>query len=238
MLGQSKAAIRLKQMRKQTGLTVRQVADALGKPHSTYAGYEDRFKKDHLPIGLVKELVKIFGVHGVPEDDILQLGGVGKRHKEYGGRHSESLLEKLHIIAELDARFGAGSNHGLQEILVKLEGEAVVAEHGFPAAGFRETYGAPADRVRIVEVVGDSNIPDLWPGQKVMVDTGDLNPSPPGMFVLWDGIGLVIKQVEYIPNSEPPAVRISSRNKHYEPYERTMEEAHIQGRVIGRWGRM
>jgi len=76
------------------------------------------------------------------------------------------------------------------------------------------------------------------PGEKVMADVGDRSPSPPGIFVLWDGLGIVLKRVEYIPFSDPPTVRISSDNQRYEPYERTLEEAHILARVIGRWGRM
>jgi hypothetical protein len=38
-----------------------------------------------------------------------------------------------------------------------------------------------------------------------------------------------------LPHSEPPRVRISSDNGKYDAYERTLEEAYIQGRVIGQW---
>jgi hypothetical protein len=44
----------------------------------------------------------------------------------------------------------------------------------------------------------------------VLVDLGRRSPTPPGIFVLHDGMGLVAKRLEYIPNSDPPRVRIIS----------------------------
>ncbi len=59
------------------------------------------------------------------------------------------------------------------------------------------------------------------------------SPVPPGIFVLHDGIGLVAKRLEHIPNSDPPAMRVISDNPIYGPYERTADEIHIVGRI--RW---
>lgn len=77
--------------------------------------------------------------------------------------------------------------------------------------------------------------PDLPAGTRVVVDTSDKVPTPPGVFVVWDGLGLVAKRIEHIPFSEPPRIKLSSDNPKYSPYEVTLEEAHIQGRVMGRW---
>lgn len=60
-----------------------------------------------------------------------------------------------------------------------------------------------------------------------------LAENPPGIFVLDDGMGLVAKRLEHIPNSDPPAVRVISDNGFYSPYERTADEIHIVGRI--RW---
>ena len=46
-------------------------------------------------------------------------------------------------------------------------------------------------------------------------------------------MGLVAKRLEHIANSDPPAVRVISDNKHYPEYERTADEIHIVGRI--RW---
>jgi hypothetical protein len=51
--------------------------------------------------------------------------------------------------------------------------------------------------------------------------------------VLHDGIGLVAKWLEHIPNSDPPRVKIVSANDRYAPYERLVDEMNIVGRI--RW---
>jgi SOS-response transcriptional repressor LexA len=70
------------------------------------------------------------------------------------------------------------------------------------------------------------------------VHVGRTEPSPPGVFILFDGIGLVAKRLEFLEGSEPPTVRISSSNPSYPPYERTVDEVTIIGRVVGRWERL
>lgn len=90
----------------------------------------------------------------------------------------------------------------------------------------------PAD-LRIMHVEGDSMMPTLHDGDIVLVDTGRRIPTPPGIFVLHDGMGLVAKRLEHIPNSDPPRVRIVSDNACYSPYERLAEETNIVGRI--RW---
>ena len=74
-----------------------------------------------------------------------------------------------------------------------------------------------------------------YPTQRILVDAGDTKPSPPGIFVVWDGLGLVVRRVALLPDIDPARVKITSDNPKYDPSERTVDEAHIQGRVIGQW---
>ncbi len=97
-----------------------------------------------------------------------------------------------------------------------------------------QTTAGPAD-VRIIRIYGDSMAPMFQPGDRVLVDLSDTMPSPPGVFVLWDGLGIVVKRVEFIPYSEPKMVRLVSANQAYESYERPLETIHINGRVIAKW---
>ena len=75
--------------------------------------------------------------------------------------------------------------------------------------------------------------PTLLDGDTVLVDMNQKSPLPPGIFVLHDGMGLVVKRLEHIPNSDPPAVRVISDNSLYSAYERTADEVNIIGRI--RW---
>jgi hypothetical protein len=43
-------------------------------------------------------------------------------------------------------------------------------------------------------------------------------PSPPGIFILDDGVGLVAKRIEIIPNTTPRILRNSSENSALSSY--------------------
>ena len=86
-------------------------------------------------------------------------------------------------------------------------------------------------KLRIMHVEGDSMMPTLQNEDIVLVDTGRRIPSPPGIFVLHDGMGLVAKRLEHIPHSDPPMVKIISDNNRYTPYECTADEVNIVGRI-------
>lgn len=145
-----------------------------------------------------------------------------------GSRASEAGDGPMVPIVELDVRAGAGGG--------ALNSEELEAGHWqLPGDLVRSVTTAPTTALKILTVYGDSMEPEFRPGQRVMVDTSDQMPSPPGVFVAWDGLATVIKRVEFVPHSDPPKVRFSSDNPRYQPYERTLEEAHIRGRVIGRW---
>jgi len=218
----SPAARKLKQLRQRAGLSIREVAHALGMEHgSSYQHYEDRFRKPHLPLDLMRKLAPILAKGGVEAPELLALAGVDARA---AGEGEANMLR----IDELDVRAGAGAG------LVGTP-ERVVAEWQVPTGIVRGYSTAPAAELRIITVIGDSMEPTLLPGQRVLVDTGDRMPSPPGIFVVWDGLGLVVKRVQLLAHSEPPRVKIASDNTKYDAYERTLDEAYIQGRVIGQW---
>jgi phage repressor protein C with HTH and peptisase S24 domain len=71
-------------------------------------------------------------------------------------------------------------------------------------------------------------MPTLHDRDIVLVDLGRRTPTPPGVFVLYDGNA---KRVEHIPNSDPPRVHIISDNSLYKPYEGSGERINIIGRT-------
>ena len=90
---------------------------------------------------------------------------------------------------------------------------------------------APPNALRVISVLGDSMLPTLCDGDRIMVDTSHRTPSPPGLYVLWDGTGLVTKRVTVIPG-DPPQVRLHSDNQLYSPYDCHPDEINIVGRVV------
>ncbi|WP_406586421.1 helix-turn-helix transcriptional regulator [Asaia lannensis] len=92
------------------------------------------------------------------------------------------------------------------------------------------------DSLAVIRVAGDSMEPDYTAGERVLVDRSHVLPSPPGVYVLWDGLGLVLKRVEVIFGTQDPVmIRISSINPAYSSYDRALSEVHINGRVVGKW---
>jgi len=220
---------RLKQLRQRAGLSIREVAHALGMEHgSSYQHYEDRFRKPLLPLELAQRLVPIFGAKGIDAAELYALAGVdGSGARALGVKGDDTASGTLRID-ELDVRASAGDG-------LTGEGEKIVGAWRVPTEVVRFYSTAPADELRIITVMGDSMEPTLQPGQRLLIDTGDKTPSPPGIFIVWDGLGLVVKRVQVIAHSEPTRVKITSDNPKYEAYERTLAEAYIQGRVIGQW---
>lgn len=54
--------------------------------------------------------------------------------------------------------------------------------------------------------------PTLESGDRVLVSNADRLPSPPGLFTLWDGFGVVVKRIEHLLNSDPLTLSIASDN--------------------------
>jgi len=239
MAAVSAASRKLKALRSRAGLSIRQVAQALGMEYgSSYQHYEDRFKKPLLPLELVLKLVPLFAPSGIDPAELYALAGVdGSGAAPAGTGAAAAALAaasrdssgRMLKIGELDVRASAGSGE------LSGDNEKIIAEWQVPSGMVRQYSTAPAHELRIITVMGDSMEPTLLPGQRILVDTGDRTPSPPGIFVVWDGLGLVVKRLQVVPHSDPPRVRIGSDNGKYEPYERTLSEAYIQGRVIGQW---
>lgn len=145
---------------------------------------------------------------------------------------------KSEAIPEVDVRGGMGGggvamafNH-TDEHGNTVAVDDVKAAWDLPTEYLRHELRVSAAEARIIEVQGDSMEPTLRPGDRVMVNLGDKRPSPPGVFAVWDGFGVVVKRIEPIPNSDPPTLRLISDNDRHGVYERTLDEVNIIGRVV------
>ena len=144
-------------------------------------------------------------------------------------------------ISEIDVKGGAG--FGGEAMLVNITSEsgetistdAVKGTWHFPPEYLSEMR-VRAKRVRIIEIFGDSmRRPDgggLHSGDRVMIDLADVNPTPPGIFALWDGFGIVVKRLERVMRSDPPAIHVISDNPSHPATILTYDEVNIVGRVI------
>ena len=84
----------------------------------------------------------------------------------------------------------------------------------------------------MITVDGDAMEPLPSSGDRLLIDATQRVPVPPGIFVVWGGMGLVAKRIEHVPHSEPPEVVIMSVNPEYASYERLAEEVRVAGRAV------
>lgn len=192
-------------------------------------------------IDTLKALARVTGIH-IDEltGEHLPAGvtrGPSPLHKSQKTKPEQLHLD-LRAIPEIDVRAGAGMGGESPLEAFSPNGRDVVAHDAIighwqmPDEYLSSELRAVARHVRIIAVEGDSMSPTLMSGDRVMVDTRRRIPSPPGVFAIWDGLGVCVKRIELIHGSEPPTVRIISDNGLHATYERTADEANIIGRVI------
>lgn len=128
----------------------------------------------------------------------------------------------------------AGMGHGGLE---QVEG----GESGFVPAEFTNGYWSFPEPIRqrfnnmskthALPVIGDSMSPTLIDGAIVFVDTTHTMPSPPDLYAVDYGDGLMVKRIELVPRSKKVRV-ISDNTDRYASYEMPRTDLHVFGRVV------
>lgn len=163
---------------------------------------------------------KMARISGALEVALPSLLGIEEITTPYEGEFSEYAV----ISSMLATSFGnAGSM-----IVEEKKGEPYYFRRSWVA----DRLKTEPENLRMIFVEGDSMEPTLCQTDMVLVDITKQTPSPSGIFVLFDGMGLVAKRLEYLAQSKPPSVRILSDNPQYHSYECTIDETEIIGRVV------
>lgn len=179
--------------------------------------------------------------HGDEDTDSANAGGarsVAVEAPPHDNGKASSMPTNAGRVPEIDVRGGMGPgglaawDYRPDRDGTPMEVDGELAEWFIPPDYLRRELRVRNGDARIIEVQGDSMEPTLLPGDRVMIDTGSRVPSPPGVFALWDGLGVVVKRLEFIPNTDPMRFIISSDNPKHERYERTSDELSVIGRVV------
>lgn len=213
-------AERLKARARQLGLTAGQVAELAGINRSfVYDIMRGRSENPNLArLDQVAEAIKV--------DRNWLLYGMGDVEGE--SPIIENPAESFIAIPSVQVTASMGDSGAVVSDEVK-DGKP----YRFQRSWILHDLKAKPSDLRIMHIEGDSMMPTLHSGDVVLVDLARRAPTPPGIFVLFDGFGLVAKRLENIPNHDPLRVRVISDNTLYSAYERTAEEINIVGRV--RW---
>jgi len=203
---------RILELRKSKGLTLAQLADKTGSTAQQIGRLEKGERR--LTTDWMEKIAKALEV--LPEDLM-------------SPNHGERV-----VIPEISFQTNADGSQVKTKNPNVAESDNVLSEWSLPKQLLANQVGSDST-MRIIQVMGDSMQPEFNPGDRVMVNTADRLPSPPGVFVLWDGFGLIIKRCEMVPHSNPARVILSSANANYATYEMNATELDIQGRVVGKW---
>ena len=101
-----------------------------------------------------------------------------------------------------------------------------------PASLLESRTDAPPEKIRIFTIRDNSMEPDFMVGAQVLVDLSDITPSPPGVFILSDGLGHVLRQCDIIPGETPLQVNVLAKSG--TAFRLPLNKAAIVGRVIAR----
>ena len=163
-----------------------------------------------------------------------------------------SVDEDAFRIDEIDVRGSAGYG-GIQpgaQLQQRFTGDGERVERPvatgtffFPEDYARKELGLHPGKADILSVKGDSMDDGskyaLVDGDRVIIDLSARDIRQGAIFAVWDGEGVIIKQVEIIRGSLPHRLLCTSLNARYKPFELEItENVHIIGRVAAKIARM
>lgn len=190
---------------------MKQLSLALGKNHA----YVQQFLTRGIPARLKEEdRRKLSELLDIPENE---LGG-----PEPASSPARA-TSQFRTITEYDIRASAGDGALTSE-------ENVRSQWPFDPSYLSDFLGLSTNDLAIIEVRGDSMEPTLSSGDRVMVHLADKQISQPGIFIIYDGGGTVIKRVEKIPGQDK--LVLISDNPLHTRYEISGDDVQIVGRVV------
>lgn len=224
-------ANRIREVRKSKHMTLEELSDLSGISTSYLSRIESGSRELSLENAVriarelqceVHDLTSEFSAEDVEAASRLSLSSPGRSS---GGD-----------IPNLTIHAGMGSG-GLEAI----EG----AESGFVPADYTNGYWTFPEPIRerfsniskthALPVIGDSMAPTLIDGSIVFVDTTHTMPSPPDLYAVDYGDGLMVKRVELVPRSKKVRVISDNGEAGYQTYTLNREDVHVFGRVIAQF---
>ena len=141
-------------------------------------------------------------------------------------------------IKELAARAGMGGGELIASInRLKNQGDWHQDTYAddywrLPPAFIRDTLSSRVADLLVITCKGDSMVPTLSGGDKVVVNTFEKTPTVDGLYAILNGAEEVVVKRLAIVGREPPRLKIISDNPSTPPEEYAWGDVPIVGRVV------
>jgi transcriptional regulator with XRE-family HTH domain len=229
---------RLKAAREAAGLTQQELAERVGMSGQQAIGMIESGKSKN-----PTKLVDIARACGVTPEFLLGRE-VGAPLKTKADRPAPRLKEPRaeKTVPEYDLRAGAGYSGGKNDRAwndaTGWEADEPVESWGLPSAFVERELGLQYGFTDIIQVRGDSmddgTAKGFISGDRVIIDRQDTDVRQGGVFAVFDGDGVIIKQVELVRGRSPAQIICKSKNPTYDPIPLDLESpVRIIGRVAG-----
>lgn len=223
--------LRLRDLLRQNDLTLRAASLAIGRNGTYLQQYVDRGIPAVLGYRDSETLGRMLGCD--PSELRHEVAPKRRPVKRRRPPRTPAALPGAPLVAvpEVTVEVSAGAGSFAEEFVSET------ALWHWPENMIRHEAGSEPENLRILRVRGNSMEPELRDGDRIVVDVSRRLPATGETFVLWDGIGLVVKHVEVargdaVNDDEPPRLRLISANPDYAPYTCLAQDAHILGKVV------
>ena len=244
----------LRQALKESGLSQAELARVLsarlGRSIDRAAVNKMASGKRQITADELLEIARVTG-QALP-DDLKSPGDKNSRELTYHPDNAASAVSADELykpkipgaLPEIDVRPGAGNGQVGEFGVIALSngettsGHRVVREWTLPDEFIRDHLEVTQGRTFVLEVVGDSMLPTLLPGDRVIVDMSQRTFRADALYVIDDTFGEPqVKRLRRVPYSDQPTVEIISDNPSYGRDQIAADRIRILGRVCGHMAR-
>jgi transcriptional regulator with XRE-family HTH domain len=199
-------ALRFRKLREDANISRDKLASKAGIHRNTIQKYETGERK--LTLKIIDRLAPLLGK---TRDDVISTDGIDR---------GETVS-----IPECNVRVAQNGAFEMDEATRK---DVWI----LPRRYLMDELRVPPGRLIIHEVHSDAMAPTLLAGDRVLVNLDDQKINHPGVFLIADAQGDVLKRLETVPGSKPLMVKLMSDNPRHGAYEVRASDTKVIGRVV------
>lgn len=217
---------RVRQRRKELGLTQKDVAKRAGVPQSTIGQIEGGRNKS------TKKIIELARALAVSPEYLLYgtppITTTEATNQAPPTTASWAKRDTVKIDVYDNVRFFAGDGNPTDALLYKNGQNLETTTLQFPVADFLRS-GADPEQSVCVKLSGDSMSPLIPDGATIGIDKSKTQAKDGSIHAFWHGGMLRVKELQILPNNK---VRIKSYNPKYDDECASIDELIIVGRVF------